>query len=167
MISGYLKLMVLKQISQKECCGYELMLNLKQFSNQPSPGSIYPLLQDLHTAGLVKVRKEKKRKIYSLTSKGKKSVDILLREKEAIIQKHIELIRISEGIFNKKQMKELNELDHIINSREFISRHIEVLSEFKDLMLALSLQPENSCVHEKIEKILINAIKEFRKLKAK
>jgi DNA-binding PadR family transcriptional regulator len=54
--------------------GYELMQEIEERSEggwRPSPGSIYPALQQLEDEGLVRVREGEGRKLYELTDEGK------------------------------------------------------------------------------------------------
>ena len=63
----FLQLKTLWLISRKKTCGYELMDALG--TNQ---GTIYPLLQSLVKSGLISAETSKRKKVYSITQKGKK-----------------------------------------------------------------------------------------------
>src|SRR5215208_2063448 len=57
--------------------GYGLMQEIEQRSDgiwRPSPGSVYPALQQLEDEGLVRVREEEGRKLYELTDAGRAHV---------------------------------------------------------------------------------------------
>ena len=57
--------------------GYQIMNELADRTNgvwQPSPGSIYPILQQLTDEGLVACEKSEGRKVFSLTSDGEQAV---------------------------------------------------------------------------------------------
>jgi DNA-binding PadR family transcriptional regulator len=58
--------------------GYELMGRLEEHSGgrwRPSPGSVYPQLQQLQDEGLVRAVDHDGRKIYELTSEGEQQAD--------------------------------------------------------------------------------------------
>ena len=58
-----------------EITGYQFSKLCKQQGIILSPGSIYPLLHELLDEGLVKVRIDGKRKIYSLTTIGSERIE--------------------------------------------------------------------------------------------
>ena len=84
MMKGILDGCLLAMIKEKECYGYEIAEQLSQYGfDTISEGTIYPLLLRMQREGLVtSVRKDSiagpKRKYYSLTSKGQKSLDDFL-----------------------------------------------------------------------------------------
>jgi DNA-binding PadR family transcriptional regulator len=58
--------------------GYQLMQEIEQRSDgvwRPSPGSVYPALQQLEDEGLVAVREGEGRKAYTLTDEGRAHVE--------------------------------------------------------------------------------------------
>lgn len=70
---GMLKFWVLKLLSQGERTGYELMKEMeKEIGWQPSPGSVYPLLQMLGEQGLLVARPVGNRVYWELTPEGQR-----------------------------------------------------------------------------------------------
>lgn len=58
--------------------GYELMSRLEQRTGgrwRPSPGSVYPMLQQLEDEGLVRGSDQSGRKVYELTDEGREQAD--------------------------------------------------------------------------------------------
>jgi DNA-binding PadR family transcriptional regulator len=58
--------------------GYQLMQAIEERSNgvwRPSPGSVYPALQQLEDEGLVRVEEREGGKVYALTDSGRAHVD--------------------------------------------------------------------------------------------
>lgn len=82
LLKGTAKTLVLQLLSEQEMHGYELLSQLKEKSKnliEITEGTLYPLLHALEEDGLLtasweKVAGERKRKIYSITSDGKKSL---------------------------------------------------------------------------------------------
>ncbi|MFC1800623.1 PadR family transcriptional regulator [Nanoarchaeota archaeon] len=113
-----LRLIVLKFLSRKEMSGYSLIKYISENTSwKPSTGSVYPLLISLHKDNLVNVREEGRRKVYSLTSKGKEKLELLL-DKSKLLEKAIESLRILESISDnpdevKKLQKILLEVDKL------------------------------------------------------
>ena len=84
MNKGDMKYLILYELKNKPMHGYEIMNAIKnEFANiySPSPGTIYPTLQMLEEQGLVKSSNKDNRKIYSITSEGKK----FLKENKKVI----------------------------------------------------------------------------------
>jgi DNA-binding PadR family transcriptional regulator len=64
---------ILALLAQRACNGYRLMQDLEQRSGgvwRPSPGSIYPTLQELEDQGLIKAEADGNGRIYRLTKQG-------------------------------------------------------------------------------------------------
>jgi len=68
-----LKFWILSFVSRKEMTGAQIMDMLEELSIgtwRPSPGNVYPALQQLAAEGFVKSRIENGQKYYSITEKG-------------------------------------------------------------------------------------------------
>lgn len=75
-MKGFLSFLVLWMVSKKDMTGAEIALELEERKgSKPSPGTIYPVLKDLKDKGLIKDDQDKR---YSLTSKGKKELQVAL-----------------------------------------------------------------------------------------
>ena len=80
---GILELCILNALESKERYGYDLVKTLVSISGLGvTEGTIYPLLSRLRVQGLVKTRIEESlagpaRKYYTLTAKGKKTMEIM------------------------------------------------------------------------------------------
>ena len=75
-MKGFLSFLVLWIISKKSMNGAEIALELeKRKGSKPSPGTIYPVLKDLKDKELLSIDENKR---YSLTTKGKKELEISL-----------------------------------------------------------------------------------------
>jgi DNA-binding PadR family transcriptional regulator len=64
---------ILALLAQRPCNGYQLMQELEQRSGgvwRPSPGSIYPTLQELEDQGFIKAEADGHGRIYRLTKQG-------------------------------------------------------------------------------------------------
>lgn len=71
--TGFLKLMVLKLISDKPVHGYGLMNEIEMHTDsdwRPSPGSVYPALQELERIGLIASEMKGRQKVYTITKDG-------------------------------------------------------------------------------------------------
>jgi DNA-binding PadR family transcriptional regulator len=71
--SGFLKMAIMKMISERPMHGYALMKEIDRLSEhtwKPSPGSIYPALQELQLAGLITQETVGRKRVYHLTPEG-------------------------------------------------------------------------------------------------
>jgi len=73
---GFLSFLILYELSKKERYGEELAEMIgKRKGSKLSPGTIYPALKKLLRLKLVKVKKVKRKKYYSLTKKGERELE--------------------------------------------------------------------------------------------
>lgn len=88
--AGFLKLTLLKLVSNGPMHGYALMKEIERLTDEewkPSPGSIYPALQELVQDGLVTCTPRGRRKIYEITPLGKETLEVALRHAEDAIKR--------------------------------------------------------------------------------
>jgi DNA-binding PadR family transcriptional regulator len=76
---GILTIYLLLSLKRKPKSGYDLLSEIKEKTQGawvPSKGTIYPLLKQLQTGGLIKVKTKEKRSknIFEITPKGKKMI---------------------------------------------------------------------------------------------
>jgi DNA-binding PadR family transcriptional regulator len=75
---GDVRAALLVLLAEEPRNGYQLMTEIEQRSDgvwRPSPGSVYPALQQLEDEGLVRVEEADGRKAYTLTDAGRAHVD--------------------------------------------------------------------------------------------
>ena len=137
MFKGFQKLMVLREINNKECSGYSLIQKIKKLTNKaPSSGYIYPLLNELAKDGYLKKRESGRSNIYSITALGKDLLKKMNAQKRAMKQilskidtntaenlpdfNHDKFLNLNFGIFAKliELVMKINssKLDNKINS---------------------------------------------------
>ena len=76
--TGEMRLALLALIAEKPRHGYELMTELESRTEgayRPSPGSIYPNLQQLEDQGFVTSHKEEGKTVYTITDAGREEVE--------------------------------------------------------------------------------------------
>lgn len=100
LLKGTAKTIVLQLLSKDKMHGYELLSKMKEKSKnrlEITEGTLYPLLHSLEEDGYLTSSWEKgdgqrKRKIYSITPNGKKSLELRakeLKEFVSVIQKMV------------------------------------------------------------------------------
>jgi len=107
LLKGYLQIITLKILSQKPCSGYELIKEIKAETGgwKPSYGSMYPLLEHFLKDGIVKVKQLQRKKIYTLTEKGKKHLKMQEQKKNEMIDRMIEGMKMYELFSSKTKME--------------------------------------------------------------
>ena len=75
---GDVRTAILRLLAEAPMHGYQIMQEISERSDgiwQPSPGSVYPTLQQLEDEGLVQADERQGKKTYTLTSEGKAKVE--------------------------------------------------------------------------------------------
>lgn len=157
-LKGLLKLLILRELGEKELSGYDLIKIIGEKLKKPSPGSVYPILKDLMEKGFLNVRVEGRKKIYSLSEKGREALrEMMEREREVILRK-VEALK-EWGILDEKEAE--NIYTHIIKKKETLMKlhQLRNWSKFVDL-LSRALDKSKSDVErllgefiEKLERI--------------
>jgi len=82
---GFLKLHILIVLTDGPTHGYEIMHRIHNHTGHtwmPSPGSLYPALELLGSKGFISCHGDGRRKVYSLTEKGKAAMGKLQKKQE-------------------------------------------------------------------------------------
>jgi len=88
MQEGYLKLSVLKILSEQDCSGYDLMKKIEEsLGKKPSSGSMYPLLKGLEHKKLISSKIQQRSTLYHLTAQGKQELNDLLSHRQELFTK--------------------------------------------------------------------------------
>lgn len=105
---GLLKLLILNELESGEATGYELIQKISsKVTKKPSPGSVYPILKEMSSSGVLNCRNEGNKKLYSLSPKGKELLEkIYQTEKEAIFNK-VKILRLA-GVVNEEEAEYIN-----------------------------------------------------------
>ncbi|MCW8966735.1 MAG: PadR family transcriptional regulator [Candidatus Pacearchaeota archaeon] len=159
-IKGALKFLVLKVVFDGEVQG-SVILNIieKEIGWRASPGTFYPLMQELVNLNFVKMKKTSNATFYSITIKGKKFLKKIREKRKEIILKINESIKFLK-IFGEEDMAKFIEknlqkdcLKFFILSDRLV-RLDEILNE---------IDIKNN--HEKINNILEETNKKLEKLR--
>jgi len=152
-LKGILKILILKELEKKNLSGQELMDRIgRKTAKRPSPGSVYPILHELLNAGFLEMDRAGKRKIYSLSDRGKRVIEEYLRRERQIILSKIDILK-DWGVISTEEHK--NIIDFIEMKRENFLRLFE-LENWVKFVILLSRAAQKS--REQAEKILEYAI---------
>ena len=166
MIRGNLKLLVLKALNKKPLSGYALMKYIEdKIGSKPSPGSMYPLLDDLAKENFVTCREEGRKKIYSLTKEGREHLKIINIHKDILLKKTEESVRMWSALTGE----DMTQFEQILDALKKGKYSIEdIPPEVKNLKIemgrifAKGLFQKNK---KKVKEILSKTIKGLKKIK--
>lgn len=102
----FLKIFILKQLMDKKMSGYDIMKKCEELlSYKPSAGTIYPVLSGLEKKGILKSKIEGRKKIYEMTSKGRKFMDDITNLKKEFYEKMQSIISAVAESFDDASLK--------------------------------------------------------------
>ena len=163
MITGYLRLIVMRNLSNKRLSGYDLIKQIEKDTGtwKPSFGSIYPLLDKLLKEKLVQVEITGRRKVYSLTKKGKKDLAIIDKSKNSLVDKMIATWKAFGRISDEKDKSFMIEVFNSVKKGQLPFKEFNPeLSQFRGAIFEAYSSGKDP---KKIKSILKNSI---RKIKA-
>jgi DNA-binding PadR family transcriptional regulator len=166
---GYLRIMVLSELSKNPSTGYDLMKSLSiNLNKSPSPGSIYPLLSELLSEKMITVKEDGRKKIYSLTKKGSLSITKIIHEKELLILENVKLmLKFSEMLPDSCLLKTEQLKQELLKNPKLISSHIKDWDELKLLSIDLILDKDYSNKKIEIKKVIKETVNKLKKIKDK
>ena len=167
-IKGALKIVVLKILNHKDNTGYGLINEIKTKTGfwKPSPGSIYPLMNELLRKKLVTCKKDKNKKIYSITSKGKNVYKKIEYKKKQILDDIIGGVKFLEVLGeDKEELKYIIDFLKGFDKGDFpFKENYDDLIEFRRVFFKVAKDKKNS---KKVNKILKEATKKLLRLQEK
>lgn len=134
-LKGYLKPVILKLLSNEdEKTGSELAEEIeKRVGSKPSYGSIYPILQDFREKNLVEIKKEGKKKKYSLLEKGKEFVEEFEEKKREQTEDFLSMLKTFKTLFEDEDIELL--IENIERKRDQEGPYFPELSQIHHLLL--------------------------------
>ncbi len=98
---GLLRYAVLSILKEKPLHGYEIIKAVEGRTKglwKPSPGSVYPTLKNLHEEGLLDVKEDDGKEVYSLTQRGLEELKSLEQREGRLLDVATRLGEITTGI---------------------------------------------------------------------
>lgn len=92
---GFLKMILMKKISEKPTHGYEIIRQIQEKSGgrwTPSPGSIYPALEYLESKGYIASEEVERKKVYTITPKGTQMIEQMRKKREEMVKELISFL---------------------------------------------------------------------------
>lgn len=91
MYRGHLRLALLKCLTEGEMHGLQMIRRIRDVTSgtwEPSPGSVYPVLQEFEKAGLVSRYQKGRSQIYDLTEEGWVAFGVLFND----VKEHMDFL---------------------------------------------------------------------------
>jgi DNA-binding PadR family transcriptional regulator len=167
-MKGFLKLIVLMELSKNDMSGYDLINNIESvMGKKPSPGSIYPLMNELIEDKFVSLKEDGRKKIYSITKLGNNHTQRIIKEKQELALKHFEFLKLIKSLSKddgEKDILLLNKL-HEKNCCSIKLHHMEKWIRLRDIAFDIITQNKYKDNKEKIEKIIDSTIEKLEKIR--
>lgn len=160
------KLIVLCELNNGKKNGYQIIKKIgEHYGKKPSAGTIFPFLDRMLSEDIISVKKEGRENIYSLTKKGKKLYDSIIKDKEDVILNLFELYRFltkSDELYDNIRDK-INKL----KDKSCVMRQLKKLSEMKKLSLITILTDDFNKCEKDFELIIDRTISDLKMLNNK
>ena len=165
MMAGYLRLIVMKTLADKKLSGYDLIKEIERNTGtwKPSFGSIYPLLEKLLKEKLVDFDVQGRRKVYFLTSEGKKHLRIIDKSKNTLVDKLIATWNAFGKITDKREMNFMLEVFNSLKKGQLPFKELNPeLNEFRATVYEVYSSGKDS---RKVKSVLRETIKKLKLIK--
>lgn len=165
MIRGNLKLLVLKALDKKPLSGYALMKFIEErIGTRPSPGSIYPVLDDLAVQKFVACEEEGRKKVYSITKEGKERLKIINLQKDNLLQKVEESMKMWSALTGEKISHFQGTIDALKKGKYSIEDIPPEVADVKMEMARIFSRGLFQKNRKKVREILNKASRELREI---
>ena len=165
MMAGYLRLIVMKTLSNKKLSGYGLIKQIEKDTGtwKPSFGSIYPLLEKLLKEKLVVVEIQGRKKLYFLTKEGKDYLKIIDKSKNKIVDRMIATWNAFGKLTDRREMGFMLEIFNSLKKGQLPFKELNPeLNEFRATMFELYSRGKD---RKKIKTVLKETVKKLRAIK--
>lgn len=166
MIRGNLRLLTLKALDKKPLSGYALMKFIEdKIGSKPSPGSMYPLLEELQKEKMLDCKKEGRKKIYSLTKEGKDKLKIIDIHKDILIKKIDESVNMWAALTGEDIAQFKDTMEALRKGTYSIEDIPPEVAEFKIEVARIFSQGLFKSNRKKVKELLQKTTAELRKIK--
>ena len=165
MMKGYLRLIVMKALSNKKLSGYDLIKHIEMETGtwKPSFGSIYPLLDKLLKEKLVEFEVQGRKKIYFLTDDGRSHLHKLSKLKNGMVDNMIAMINTFGRIADKRERAFMMEIFNSIKKGRL--PFSEINPEMGQFRATIFEAYSSNKDRKKIKSVLRDTIKKLKSIK--
>lgn len=151
---GYTSILILLILGKHPCYGYLIIKEIKHYTKgvwKPSLSTIYPILQDLKTQGVIKctekIESGRLQKIYEITNKGEEILKKLLQKLQLMIDSMVSLVFSTLGLSE--------------DSNDFYDKEVEKFFIFPSSVKWLDI----NSIKDKIRNLRLNKTITLKKIK--
>ena len=164
-LRGFLKIIVLKALAESPKSGYSLMKFVEQkIGHKPSPGSIYPILDFFLNDGVIDLKVVGRSKIYSLTLKGKKNLELIEDKREECINGFSESLNLFSTLTGEDLSFHKDMVENMHNCEVPFKDVNPELDNFRNQLFKLLKSGVLKKKSGKVKRILSVACKELKSL---
>ncbi len=158
--------LVLQKLHEQPQTGYSLRKEMGQSTGQqPSFGSIYPILERLAAEGMVSVKEDGRKKVYSITIKGRAAVTGVKQQQEQMFEQLITHSRMFCAVTGNNPAPMVTMLERLKKGEDPLRGISANAIRLRDLIFTLSQQGKISRNQKEINRALEDAIKRLEQLK--
>ena len=165
MMTGYLRLIVMKTLANRKLSGYDLIKQIEKDTGtwKPSFGSIYPLLEKLLKEKLVEMEIRGRKKMYYLTKDGKKHLKIIDNSKNILVDNLIAAWNAFGKITDRREMNFMLEVFNSLKKGQLPFKELNPeLNEFRATIFEIYSTGKD---RRKIKSALKQTVKKLKALK--
>ncbi len=146
---GLLRIVILRMLREKgELTGYDIIKEIEKKTGhwRPSPGTVYPLLRDLESRGVVARRDEGRRKVYYLTPSGRELAERLEEARVSLRRDYERFVEAASALLEPEMPEDV----------------VEALREVKAAIVEAEVHLSESKVRERVVEALRRAARDIR-----
>lgn len=165
MMSGYLRHIVMKTLLNRKLSGYDLTKEIEKSTGtwKPSFGSIYPLLEKLLKEKLVDFEAEGRKKVYFMTSEGKKHLVVIDKSKNFLVDRLVMTWKAFGRITDKREVNFMMEVFNSLKKGQLPFKEFNPeLNEFRATIFELYSTGKD---RKKVKAILRETIRKLKLVK--
>lgn len=163
MIRGFLNILVLKALAESPKSGYLLMKFVEErVGVKPSPGSIYPLLEQMEKYKLIQIKKSGRAKEYKLTNEGNKKLSLIEQKRCECLCNFTEGMKVLSALTGEDMSYPLAMVQNMHKGMLPFKEINPEWDEFRNKLFLLMQKGELKQKAAKIRKILSRANKELK-----
>lgn len=151
------------ELKDRDCSGYYLIKKIGQLTGKkPSPGYIYPLLNDLLKKKFLTVKKQDRKKIYSLTKQGKVYIKNSLKQHQVSFN---QLIKVFKPVADKKEIDPMSKfMKMFFKDKDLMIRDMDLHMEFQKAFFKI-YSKDYERKRPQFRKIIKETIEKLKKIK--
>ncbi len=164
-IQGYLKILVFKALQEGPKSGYSLMKYIyEKVGIRPSPGSIYPLLEQLKKENLVAAKRTGRTLEYRLTPQGKQKSALIEEKRQECVQNIVSAMKMMSALTGEDFSMPQQMIESMQKGEEPFKELNPEMEELRSQFLQMYNKGLISKNAAKIKKILSRTARELKSL---